>query len=167
MKSVSWFAGIILIVAGCHSSSTTSNATHNSAAPIRVGEVRVGRYGIGCRTYQAPDLVGPPSYLVRDIGREGVPTLSPGERRIARRIREYLKSPNLRFARLPDRPRFVIFDATQGPCADFAGGYHVLNTSNTNLYYEPGEAPGFVHSGAAGGVVPTPGPWMPRPSRQT
>jgi hypothetical protein len=39
----------------------------------------------------------------------------------------------------------------------FAPGYQVLNAED--LFYEPGEAPGFVHA-IPGEVAPTLGPWM-------
>jgi hypothetical protein len=59
---------------------------------------------------------------------------------------------------------FIVFDATDGPCADSAPGYWVLNDPDSNSFYEPGESPGFVHP-IPGEVAPTPGPWM-RPDRR-
>jgi hypothetical protein len=119
-------------------------------------EVQISPYGIGCRTYQAPNDVGPPSYSVADIGKPGVPTLSTEQLALIRRIRHYIASNTLRFA-FVSQWGFVVFDAVQGPCPDGAPGYEILN-SNRNLYYQPGEAPGFVHAGPP--TAPQPSPEM-------
>ncbi|TAM77048.1 hypothetical protein EPN44_03910 [bacterium] len=64
----------------------------------------------------------------------------------------------MRFA-FVHRSEFIVFDATAGPCFDGAPGYRVLNASPPNAFYEPGEAPGFIHA-VPGEVAPTAGPWM-------
>jgi hypothetical protein len=119
-------------------------------------EVQISPYGIGCRTYQAPNDVGPPSYSVADIGKPEVPALTTEQIALVRRIQHSIASNTLRFA-FVSQWGFIVFDAVQGPCSAGAPGYEILN-SNRNLYYEPGEAPGFVHAGAS--TVPQPSPEM-------
>lgn len=135
----------------------TSSARAPQIAPTSVA---VGRYGIGCRTYQRPNTVGPTSYLVSDIGNPGVPVLSSRQTSMVKRIRKYIHSENLRFAFIEDyNPSFIVFDADGGPCLDVAPGYWILNDPKINMYYEPGEAPGFIHP-MNGDLGTTPGPWM-------
>jgi hypothetical protein len=119
--------------------------------------VPVGRYGIGCRTVNAPNEVGPPSYSVKDTGKPGVPALTKKEAHDIRVIERYVHSPTLRFARI--FPRFIVFDANQGPCFEGAAGYWIMNDPvNDNLYYQPGEAPGDIHAVPGDGSMPH--PWL-------
>lgn len=155
----------ILCGASCATGTVQSSTTSKCGGPHYPPchpEVRVGQHGIGCKTFDVPDQVGPPSYLVSDIGKGGVPRISAKQIRLAREIQHYVHSPTLRFAVLASPDTFVIFDAKNGPCA--ALGYPVLNFANGNLYYEPGEAPGYVYAGPGDGA-PTPGPWCHRQPR--
>jgi hypothetical protein len=152
---------IALLLAACSGKPTPRNtaATYEAAAPQpALGEVAVGKYGTGCRTYAQPQVVGEASYSVRDIGKTGVPNLTAEQRTLVRRIQHYIHSKTLRFTFLWNG-NFLVFDATDGPCADFAPGYWVLNDKSPNTFYEPGEAPGFVHA-IPGDAAPTLGPWM-------
>ncbi len=162
IATVKWmfvFCAGISILAGCSSKKqpawTYTAPPHPIAIPTSVA---VGRYGIGCRTVSSPDTIGPPSFSVKDIGKPGVPTLSPQQISIVRGISRYVHSQTLRFAFIGDR--FIVFDATQGPCSEAAVGYRIMNDpESNNLYYQPGEAPGDIHVGP-GDAAPTQGPWM-------
>ncbi len=139
-------------------SATFSLAPSSGPSRSAPHTVAIGHFGIGCLTAAGPEI-GPASYLVADVGRRGAPSLNASERRMVKAIREYVSSRTLRIAFLPRVIHFMVFDATQGPCMDIAPGYWVMNSRAGNLFYEPGEAPGFVHAVPAG-AMPTAGPWM-------
>lgn len=108
-------------------------------------------YGIGCLGNVPPGTVPDPqtppqSYRLADVGRPGVPALSPAERRLVARIECYTKDrPKLRFARVEASTAngFIVFDALDGPC---------------NEFYEPGENP--YRTMPAPSCFPTKRPWM-------
>lgn len=142
---------------GC-SPKAQQRSSPMAPTPFRPVAVQVGKYGVGCRTFQAPLIVGPPSYLVRDVGKNGVPALDRRQVRVIRAIQRYVHSKTLRFAIFTHGiAPFVVFDAPDGPCSE--ASYWVLNDRFGNLYYEPGEAPGFLHAEPSD-AAPTPGPWM-------
>lgn len=147
--------------AGKPSPQKTAVLSQTAPASPPSREVAVGQFGIACHTYEQPGTVGETSYSVDVIGKRGVPALTREQRDVVRRIERYIHSMALRFTFL-DNGNFLVYDATMGPCADFAPGYWVLNTEDPNTFYEPGEAPGFVHA-VPGDAAPTAGPWM-RPS---
>ena len=78
--------------------------------------------------------VGPPSYLVRDLGKPGVPRIPAHDVAIVRRIAKYLDSKDLRFA-YPGG-QFIVYNAINGPCEPHAPGYPVLNLQ-CNMMYSP------------------------------
>lgn len=161
LRSVRRSAGalaLLLGVMGCVRHATSQTAYDLSHAPPHP-EVQVGKYGIACLTVQQRTTPGETSYNVEDIGKQGVPALTREQISMVRRIQRYIQSRTLRFTFVRMQPRFIVFDATDGPCADFAPGYGVLNDPWSDLFYEPGDAPGFVHA-VPGEVAPTPGPWM-------
>jgi len=149
---------LLLGVMGCvrHAASQTG---YDVSRPRPYPEVKFGKYGIACLTVRQRTTPGETSYNVEDIGKQGVPALTPEQISMVRRIQRYIQSRTLRFTFVRMQPRFVVFDATDGPCAAFAPGYWVLNDPEPDSFYEPGEAPGFVHP-IPGEVAPTPGPWM-------
>jgi hypothetical protein len=128
-------------------------------APL--GPVYVSLHGIGCRSYQHPDKVGPPSYAARDIKAKDVPRLTGDQLAVIRKIEKYVAPTYLRFAflSLPGGRQFIVFNAVDGPCVDAAPGYWVMNATYPNSFYQPGQNPFAVHS-IPGDIVPTPGPWM-------
>ena len=149
-------AGFAAVTAANHAAGWTHTAPPTvMALPT---SVPVGRYGIGCRTVNAPNEIGPASYSVYDVGKTGVPSLNKKQLHIVNAIRHYLHSRTLRFAFI--YRRFIVFDATQGPCFEGAAGYWIMNDPSPNMYYQPGEAPGDIHAVPADDGKPTPGPWM-------
>jgi hypothetical protein len=116
------------------------------------------RDGLGqrCIPYGETQSTGPVIYHVADIGRRGVPVLTPSQKRSISAITRYLKSPHLRFVLL-DR-QFVVFNAFRGPCVYDAPGYQVLN-GFCNEYYQPGRDPDHTHPVA--GCIGPPRPWAP------
>lgn len=134
--------------------STLEDTSHPPPHP----EIPVGKYGIACLTYQQRTTPSNLSYSVADIGKEGVPTLTDSQVTMIRRIQKYVHSETLRFG-FTGRGQFIVFDADAGPCFDGAPGYWVMNDPDINSFYEPGEAPDFIHA-IPGEVAPTPGPWM-------
>jgi hypothetical protein len=99
---------------------------------------------------------GPTSYLVRDLGRAGTPTLVPTQREMLRRIRIYVHPSTLRIAFIGSE--FIVFDAAEGPCYPQAPGYSVLN-GDCNEMYSPTD--NFEHTGAGTGCWSAPRPWIP------
>ena len=102
------------------------------------------------------------SYLVSDIGKPGMPRLSVSERAMIERVRRYVHSRTLRFAWVDHSTTMgepIVFDAYDGPCEVWAGGYQVLN-GFCNEYYEPGENPYSTHAAPGGCYRAPPRPWM-------
>ena len=128
------------------------------------------RHGIGCLGNvppgQTPNPEPPPeSYPAALAGEPGVPRLTAAESAMLRRIRRAVRSKTLRIAWVDgssDAPEFIVFDATDGPCETWAGGYAVLN-GDCNEFYEPGENPYRTHAGS--GCLPSSRPWMKPSSR--
>jgi len=119
----------------------------------------VGR-GVQCVPYGSTAPSGPISYFARDVGKPGVPRLSPSERAMLRSIMQYVHSPLLRFAHV-SHGRFIVYAIRMKPgiCMDEAPGYLVLNRE-CNVTYEPGEDPS-----GTGNIPDCQGlprrPWMP------
>ena len=124
-------------------------------------------YGTQCTPYGETHAAGPRSFSIGSIGKAGVPQLNLAELAIVRTIARFVRSKTLRFTfvswpgphrRKLARPgvEFLVFDAREGPCADFAPGYEVLD-GDCNEYYEPGENPFAPH--AMPGCFGTPTPW--------
>ncbi len=172
-------ARIVLAVAcgsfaGCAGEMSHSVASASPQATDQPWQaVRVGKFGISCKSWEVPDKLGPPSYRLVDIAKNGVPALSLAALNLVGRIERYSSSPYLRFAILPPqkpsdntvngttKARLVIFDAKPGtwpgPCINAAPGYWVMNPGRTtNVYYQPGENPFKTFAGTWG---PAPGPW--------
>jgi hypothetical protein len=110
------------------------------------------RYGIGCMgdvpPGSTPNPLPPPlSFAVKDLGKSGMPRLSTTELHAVRRIERIAPSPTLRFAWVDggDKPEFIIFNASDGPCEVWAAGYQVLN-GYCNEFYQPGENPYHTHA---------------------
>ena len=147
---------VALAVLGC---SGKGQPRMKQTLPVAV---KVGRLGIGCKSFAYPTSVGPPSFSVSDIGKEGVPRLTAEERRLVRDVQAYGKSEYRRFAfvgRSPKLPHgFIVFDAIHGACYSGAGGYPVLNGC-TNEIYQPGDDPRYTKAGSTD-IYTTPGPWM-------
>lgn len=160
---------IALLFAASCSPRQLANATQNSGhdivtiSAVNPNEVRFGN-GIACHTYQPPHPLSAISYNAQDIGKPGVPTLTTDQLAMLRRIQQYVHSNTIRFILDTSHPNplvhgFAIFDATDGPCADFAPGYQVLN-SYSLLYYEPGESIKWPFHTIPENVGPSPGPWF-------
>lgn len=99
-----------------------------------VGELRIGE-GIAC---YRDGVIGPPSFLVADIGKPGVPTPPKADFQMLRREDERLAPQTLRFVYLPlIKPHLVVFNAPvsalcdpdRPPFKDFTGA--------CNQYYSP------------------------------
>ena len=114
--------------------------------------VRVGQFGVACRTYGTRKL-GRPIYHVSDIGMEGVPGVNVERLQLIRRIERYFGVKNLWFSytlladsAVPDG--FIVFEASTentqppfvAPCTDDPLGYEVLNLAG-DVYYESSEEP--------------------------
>jgi hypothetical protein len=152
----------IALLSACssHAASESAASVYDDAShPPPHPEVRVGKYGVGCLTFQDRTHFSNVSYSVDDMGKPGTPKLTSDEVGVVRRIQKYVHSKTLRFAFLKTEEPFVIFDATFGPCDDSAPGYWVMNDPSPDTFFEPGEAPAFEHP-IPGEVAPTAGPWM-------
>lgn len=154
---------VLLGLVACASRPSTqsqpaADAIEDSSHPPAHPEVRVGTYGTACLTFRDRTHPSNVSYRAKDVGKTGVPRLTEAQITLLRRIQNYVHSETLRFAFV--RREFLVFDATDGPCADFAPGYWIMNS--VDLYFEPGEAPGSLGPGPTE-VEHTPGPWMRAP----
>ncbi len=125
---------------GLRSSCDFANSLRSLAAAADP-EVQVGKYGIACLTVQQQTTPGETSYSVEDIGKQGVPALTREQISMVRRIQKYIQSRTLRFTFVRMQPYFVVFDATDGPCADFAPGYWVLNDPWPDSFTSLGKHP--------------------------
>jgi hypothetical protein len=134
-----------------------SEETYQPILPDGTFGARVGA-GIECVPFGQRKVEPPESYAVADIGRPGVPRLSPKQMRLVRDIRRYVKSPHLRFVWYSDA-YFMVYDAVAGACVDTAPGYLVLNGSCYE-YYEPGEDPRFTTNVPTCNEVAERRPWM-------
>ena len=160
MRHYFWLLALLGLSACVHATAQSQSAQVAPSAQATQPanpEVRVGKYGIACLTYSDPSHPANLSYNANDIGKAGVPKPDLEDLTMLQRIRRYVKSPTLRLAYIDGK--MIVFDASAGPCADFAAGYWVMNSKEPNLYFEPGESPNFVHAGPPDGV-PTAGPWM-------
>lgn len=107
-------------------------------------EKLAGRPGVRCSGYVAPGnhtaLPPPPViYSVREMGEAGVPRLTPAQVRTVRQLERAFGSAHLQFVLLPE---LVVFNATRGVCANWAGGYPMLNGNpDGRRFYEPGDNP--------------------------
>lgn len=135
--------------------SQTAAASEDSSHPLTHPEVQIGQYGTACLTFRDRDHPSNLSYRVDDLGKMGVLSLTDTQAKLVKRIQNFVHRETLRFTFV--RGRILVFDATDGPCADFAPGYWIMNETDT--YFEPGEAPGFLGPGPTE-VGHTPGPWM-------
>ena len=103
-----------------------------------------GRPGVRCSGYVAPGsnatLPPPPViYSVTEIGQPGVPKLTQTQLRTVRENERAFGGSNLHFVLLPE---LVVFNATRGVCANWAGGYPMLNNNpDGRRWYEPGDNP--------------------------
>jgi hypothetical protein len=147
-----------LVLAGCSASDPTraspapSVTTVFSTANRTVEQQTIGR---ATRCIVNGEL-GPPSFLVSDLGKAGVPRLKTGQAAMARSIAQYVRSRRLRFLVFKNG-EFIVFDALDGPCEPDAPGYPVLN-EGCNAAYSPTD--NFDHAGAYANCYPSPRPWL-------
>jgi hypothetical protein len=139
---------------GGSSSRPTPYATTVAVSGTRV--VREIRTDLSVRCL-VDDRMGPPSYLVRDMGKRGVPRVTPANARMVNAITKYVHSKTLRFAYIGRE--FIVFDAAQGPCAPYAPGYSVLNGAYNEMYSPTDD---FTSTTAVPGYRIKPRPWIPR-----
>ena len=97
------------------------------------------------------------SFSVSDIGRPGVPKVSPSDLSMLHAIMHYVHTRTLRFVFLSGK--FYIYDASVGLCNPSPSGYYVLNASSCNVYYQPPLDLKAPH--AVPGCWNVPRPWIP------
>jgi hypothetical protein len=115
-------------------------------------EVHVGM-GISCNV---DGELGPPSYLVRDVGKVGVPHLTKSQLTTLKSIKRYFEPPTLRFAFVGRE--YVIFNPKFGLCWRGVPGYRVLN-GGCNAYYAVTDR--FDGTVAVPDCWGPPRPWVP------
>ncbi len=100
----------------------------------RVGEIRIGR-GIAC---YRDGRIGPPSFLLADLGKRGVPRISARDAAHLRTRFGGQPAETLRFISLPlITPHLVVFNATVAAlCDPDVPPFKDLNGS-CNQYYSP------------------------------
>jgi len=138
-------------------STPTAGSEYCAAYNVRPYVRLRTQYGIACLGNvppgTTPNPIPPPlSYLAKDVGKATAPELTSGEAAELGRIERFVSLKTLRFAwinRENGHQGFIVFDATDGPCA--LDHYEVLN-GGCNVYYMPGENPYTDFAG-------TPGNW--------
>lgn len=106
---------------------------------------------------QVNGLDFPPSYLVSDLGKPDVPKITKSQMREVGLILHYVHSPTLRFQTVAGH--FLVYDASLGPCMQYAPGYWVLNAGTCNVYFMPADerdGPSAVPD-----CFTPPRPWVP------
>ena len=111
-----------LVFVGCSGNRDRGYAT---GSPTPNGEEA---HGVRCST--AGEL-GPPSYLVRDIGKADIPALNGRQKRIAQSFLKKHSPKTLRFAFVSRE--FIVYDAVNGPCS-MAVPYAVVNGDCSEMY---------------------------------
>jgi hypothetical protein len=115
--------------------------------------------GTQCVPYGKSAPEGPRSFLVRDLGKPGVPALDSDQLKTIHQIQQYVHAKTLRFAFVGRASQdFIVFNAKLGPCLDAAGGYVLLN-GECGDFYEPGEDPWYRHA-LPGGTCGPSRPWI-------
>jgi len=157
-------AALLLSLLFCNSCANG----HTTSADRGSGDPRIAtqtHYGIGCRGHHIPGTPWNPhppplSYNAKDVGKSDIPALTSSEAAVLKRIQRYIHSDTLRVAWLNpgQQGSFIVFDATDGPCADFGLGYEVLNGS-CHEFYQPGENPYFTNPGPPEGIT-CKRPWL-------
>jgi hypothetical protein len=154
-RDIGVFVASLLLCSSCTSSH--NRATIQAAAAH--SDLVQKQYGVACSAYHALDTPwntrpSPLSYAVSDLGKPGVPKFTARESAVLTRIQRYVHSETLRFAWVYGwKPHdFIVYDATDGPCADFALGYEVLD-GPCDVFYEPGENPYQTHPGPPEGIT--------------
>lgn len=148
---------LIVLLAGASLAACAGAKSDSSAQSGTSGERTVVTRHDGPGTSCVVDgASGPPSYLVRDIGKANVPKLTTAQLDMLRRIRVYVHPSTLRFAFVGGE--FIVFDASQGPCKPNAPGYSVLN-GGCNEMYSPTD--NFDSTRAVPGCWNAPRPWIP------
>jgi hypothetical protein len=88
---------------------------------------------------EAGPVLGPPVFLVSDLGKPGVPRLTAKQVQMLLAIERNLRSPTLRFVFAQSgsdhssAPELVVFDAINGPCSAITE-YRVLNGDCNELW---------------------------------
>lgn len=130
--------------------------------------VHVSQYGVACKLYEKPGKLGPANYRVSDIGKPGVPALTPSQDALVERIQRYRGPDGERFTHLWFTffgSQLVVFDTAQypgwvEPCTDQALGYEVLSDPQPT-YYESAESDSltsYMCADAKPWLIPTPPP---------
>ncbi len=112
------------------------------ARPIAAGlgiRCQAGLYAVNATPVrQLKSHLGPPTYLVADADRHGVPQLDKSDLQMVKTIARYVHHPKtLRFGYLGKE--LIVYDAVDGPCSAAAPGYQVLNVHSCNTGYMPGD----------------------------
>ena len=153
------FASVFAVVLALYSllaacARTSPNAFNSSTvtATQTSHEVMVGS-GIACRL--SSSAVGPTSYAAQDVGKPGLPKVSPKDLATLKRIIRTAGDPTLRFAYVMGE--FIVYDAFNGPCAGMVR-YRVINGA-CNEFYEPYDIAYNTSSAMGPGCLnPTPQP---------
>ncbi len=109
--------------------------------------------GVRCSGYIAPGASAPQwqslpiSYPARSASHVNSLRLNVQQQKLINRALTKRNAATLRFVFLTSDD-LIVFNAPDGPCLDAAGGYQVLNYTNANLFYEPGENPLHVYAGS-------------------
>lgn len=111
---------ILLAIVACSAPKQTTRPSsgEQTTHPVIRAEIGYGVHhgrGIACEVNGA---VGPISYSVNDIGKEGTPRLSSVERQKVMGALKWYHARTIRYALINMTPSgFVVYDARDGPCA--------------------------------------------------
>jgi hypothetical protein len=139
-------ANVVIVITAiafvsCGKNSSNRVAQHSRDVAMNTSSRTVAvSGGVRCSMSSGarPDL-GPPSFLVRDLGKPGVPDLSAEQMKLLLAVERNLHSPTLRFLFARSEgdhssvPEFVVFDAIYGACSTITE-YQVLNGDCNELW---------------------------------
>ena len=136
---------------------------HDSPDTCSADVVQMNPRAVRCREPFRYAL-SPANFSISDIGKAGVPSLTPAQISLVRLIRKYVQSDTIRFAIVRPMPligSFLVFDAKYGPCPASFVEYWIMNNgyAASNGYYFP--RTGDISAGPPD-VAPSPGPWCKR-----
>jgi len=143
---------ILLSLAACARTSQHYDVARERFTFQAVPEEKNVGKGVACYV-QDKGRYGVANYSVRDVGRQGVPTLNSGDAETIRRIERYFSADTLRFA--DTGTEFVVFNARQGPCGE---DYRVLNGACNEGFSPTDHLSGTVSF--PGGCRNAPRPWI-------
>jgi hypothetical protein len=147
------------VLSACQARHGAADASPTPTVLPTAGVAAHGRYFLQCISNEG--VIGPRTYLVRDIGRPGVPIPVASDRAMLRKIASYFDPATLRFAYVltsPHKRGMIVYDGDDEACTGGGTDFQVLNLS-CNTGYDPEDSPD--NAMALPDCFMTSRPWIP------